>query len=843
MSNTNFSTNMGYSRTVSSGSSSGSSSGPSPSAGSWNFDTNIEDYQRTNTETTTSSIVQEDGSLDLGMFIDSGEVGTVGTAEITDSLGIELAELDNRTWYEKALGFVGEVGATIAVGATSILSGAVDVVEGVLDGVVWAGATVASWFGVDTTGAKEFIARDLVSEGNQWFYETTEIGRSINDASYMKYDSETAQGIRSASETATKFAAATALTVCTGGAAAVVLPVAVGFTYGAGEKAENVYNEHGTDTTWQQEAGIAISGVGESFNWFAMGKTGSSALNFFKSMKAIGFKNVGNMAYNGLKEKIAQLSSNTLSQNINSIRTTTVNLLKGTFNKTNLTRTFSKQIRDIDNIMESLGIVGDNVAAWLTGDEELNSETALNALLELGGAWLANMTFSAFGEYLNKAKRINDIPGVNSTQQQNIDDIFNAEHEVANGKYGDSFGTYREHAELHTEAVRDYAVMLGLDLDSIDDKALAEIYYGAYYHDLGMAGQRVDENGIITGLNYDKKTGQYLGLLDDAQVKGGDTISSATGNATRNNHPLNSALSVLSEDIIPEELDRDRIALLALSHSKSTSGISSFADPAQWNMAIDRLEDAVKQYNDINGLTGDDMLVFDAERMRQIISDPTSSEFKQLVDQALCIRDGDAMSDLAFKDGHTIMQTGNVAYVDSPRWSVDSPIPDEATELASITDEIRDANGEQIMRPDKNGQMSAMEVDGIGKKFHAGEENVIFDSTYDGTTYTGRVQMIDAQRVPNSSIYTITERLGELATYTNAERRFIIELPQDLVGTTYGESYKAAIEKSITDCIDDAADKLYKGKITQSQYDNIVDFYTNCIEIPGFGPLKITGGQ
>ncbi len=287
MSNTNFSTNMGYSRTVSSGNSSGGSKGATPTG--WNFDTNIEDYERTNTETTSSSVIEEDGSLDLGMFIEGGEVGTVGTAKITDSLGITPAELDNRAWYEKALDLVSEVGATVAVGATSIVSGVLDLGEGLLDGVVWAGATVASWFGVDTTGAKEFMARDLVGEANQAFYENTSIGQAINDASYMKYDSDTAQGIRNTTKVAAEIAAATALTVATGGAAA---PFVVGATAGLGYAAESTYQTHGTDTTFMQELGIAGSGALTGLSWMANGKLGAGALNIAKDCGALGAKNV-----------------------------------------------------------------------------------------------------------------------------------------------------------------------------------------------------------------------------------------------------------------------------------------------------------------------------------------------------------------------------------------------------------------------------------------------------------------------------------------------------------------------------------------------------------------------
>ena len=823
MSNNNFSTNMGYSRKINS---SGSVSASRVSPSSWNFDTDIENYTKTNVNTSKEGITEDDGSINLNMFIEAEDIGTVGTATITDSLGLELADITEKAWYEKLSEVAGKVGATVAVATTSVLSGVLDIGEAILDGGAWVAAKVVGIFSEEGANAiEEFIARDLVSEANKAFYENTEIGRTLNDASYMKYDSETAQGIRSVSEDVGVFAIATALTVCTGGAASVVLPAAVGFAYGAGSKAEDVYQEHGTDTTLSQELGIVVSGIGEAANWFALGKMGGNGLDVLKKVGELGFKNAGTLLVNGFKSSIQKIGQRSLTQNLQMLGNGIKNLVKGTFNKSNLSRAFSNSLRDIDNLTDSIGIVGNNVAAWLTGDEKFTLQSVLSTTAELGGAFLANMTFSALGDYLTKAKRLDDIPKMNDTQRQNVDGIFDLEHQVASDekKYLDNFKTYREHAELHTQAVTDYAVMLGLDLDNIDENALAEIYYGAYCHDFGMAGGGVGNDGLKYGLNYNKKNGEFLGLIDEAErYDPKKTISDIKGQATRDNHPLNSALTILYGDIVPEGLDKNKIALLALSHSKSTSGISSFMDPKQWDAAISKLDDAVKQYNQINGLTGADAIVFDADRMRQLISDPSSPEFKQLVDQALCIRDGDAMSDLALtSDGHTIMQTGTVAHVESPKLSLDEKIPELDAELAAVTDNVTDGNG--------NHQFDVK--DELGKLFHAGEENVNFDSIYDGNTYVGRVELVDAQRVPNSTIFVINERLGELATYTNCDRSFIIEIPENMKNTPYGKSYIKTIRETIQKDIADAYEKLLDGKISEETFESMKNFYLEKVSI------------
>ncbi len=736
--------------------------------------------------------------------------------------------------------------STAAVFLTSVVSGVGKLVEHIVDGAMWvegklghglawligsgiglidedAGNSVKKWGEDWEKASKEAIQFDAVGEFNKWLYEKTPASW-VNEHSLLKYDSKAAKTIQGVSEKIAVFVAATAATVCTGGgAAAVVYPLLYGFMYGAGEKAERLYQEKGIDTTAREEFGVALAGVAGAANWYAQGKLGQGALGAYGALKELGFKKAGGLLVNSAKS-ILHKSPKEIGKGI-------VNLFKGTFNKTNLSRAASKSIRDLNNIFESVGIVADDVARWVNGDEKFTVQNVLKACGQLGLTWVANVGFDALSEYFIKAKRIDDIPGMSEKQTQNVEDIFEREHKIAQGEYIDSFGTYREHAELHTQAVRDYAVMLGLDVDGLDDKALAEIYYGGYFHDLGMAGEGVDDLGRAYGINYNKKTHEFTGWLDELgpdDVKAGETLSKTAGDTARANHPLNSALSVLYGDVVPEGLDKDRIALLALSHSKSTSGVTSFADSTQWLAAVDQLEDAVNQYNLRNGLTGDAAIIFDADRMRHMItSEP--DDFKKFVDQALCIRDGDAMSDVALRNGHTLMQTGDEAIVTSPRYDYDSPISLDK-EIADISDEVVNPNGEHVMDV----------TDEFGKKFHAGEENVNFDSIYDGRNYEGRVELRDPHKVPNSSIFNIEERLGEAVTYSNCDSRsFTIELPKDMQGTPMGQMYMDQLSDFGSEKISDARALLKGGKISQGQFDSIVKFYTQEVHIEGYGNLHI----
>ena len=200
---------------------------------------------------------------------------------------------DEKKGFFESIGDVfASVGATLAVGTTSILSGVLDIVEGIGDGVVWVASKAVGIVSPDAEEAmKEFIARDLVSEANEWLYEDTEFGRAINDASYMKYDSELAQGIRDVTEDVAVFAAATALTVFTGGAAAP-LTIGLGAAYGLGEASESTYATYGTDTSTFQELLILGNGALSALSWYTSGKLGKGFIELGKSMAEAGVKEI-----------------------------------------------------------------------------------------------------------------------------------------------------------------------------------------------------------------------------------------------------------------------------------------------------------------------------------------------------------------------------------------------------------------------------------------------------------------------------------------------------------------------------------------------------------------------
>lgn len=349
------------------------------------------------------------------------------------------------------------IGSTAAVVGTSVVSGIANLGEGIVDGLAWTGGKIVeggSWlvgkvaglFSKDAeesvmdwreeakTGVKEFIATDWVGEANKAFYENTDIGRAINENSYLKYDSKIAQGISGVTETIGKIALATAATIGTGGAAA---PLALGFLFGTGEKAEKLYQEN-INTTGAQELGIFISGLGEAANWYAQGKLGEGAVGLFNVIKNTGLKQTGALAINGVKSLIGNIKTNGIG-----------NTLKGMLGSTKVSSMMAA-----DNLADSAGIIGDNTSRWLTGEEEFNLGNVAKAGGELLSAWSLNMFFDGASDYLMNGGKIKEMPELQSsspspsiqshsdidfTTSTSLTDVGNKLEEMVQSKYGKSF--------------------------------------------------------------------------------------------------------------------------------------------------------------------------------------------------------------------------------------------------------------------------------------------------------------------------------------------------------------------------------------------------------------------
>ncbi len=331
-----------------------------------------------------------DGLKAAGSWVLGGlkEIGS-DLAETAANLGNNVESIVSQVgdWVDSnpITNKLADIYSTGAVITTSAVSGIAKLGEIASDGIEWVGGKVVegeAWFAGQIAGLfsenaknnidnwrkdfsksiKEDIARDKVGEINKIFYEDTELGRRINAHSAIKYDSEVAKKIQGVTTTAAEIAAATALTIATGGAAA---PFVVGALVGAGRAAESTYQKNGTDTTLLQELGIAGSGVLTGLTWMAQGKLGQGAIEIGKDIISKGgatvLKNMGTQMLN--KEFILGRLKDGLS-------------LKNAAGKFNLNA--------IMNYGQAAMGTASSLTPYITGEEKFDATAAL----KIGGTFL-----------------------------------------------------------------------------------------------------------------------------------------------------------------------------------------------------------------------------------------------------------------------------------------------------------------------------------------------------------------------------------------------------------------------------------------------------------------------
>lgn len=417
-----------------------------------------------------------------------------------------------------------------------------------------------------------------------------------------------------------------------------------------------------------------------------------------------------------------------------------------------------------------------------------------------------------------------------------VDDLYRKAKEKAQGIYNDFFKNFREHTVEHTNAVADYAVELGKQAD-LSGARLLEVEYAGRFHDLGMNG------GVFKGTNgayYDidsivPTNETFIKIIKGKEVKcrwyeiNGqkvhfapveDSVSLVKANLARSNHPLNSAMEILKYDLSLDGLDNEVVALLAMTHSKSTSGIKDFSNPEQWMGAIDKMMVAIKEADPT--YDADAM----AKKLKLLIKDENgnvTSTFKKIQDQALVIRDGDAMADVVLdKNGNQVMQTGYSAKTEHYRLKDANsvPITSKALEEAKyIKDYLVDSEtGKRI----DNGEITNL----FSKKTHAGEMNTKYSSTYKNNVYEATIEVIDPLNSPASTLDAAFERVGEVVTYGNTKsRRVVIELPAEYEDTPLGNWYVDTVKEKIDKLVGE-----YRAEPSGLPKDSI-DFYDRCVTV------------
>ena len=311
--------------------------------------------------------------------------------------------------------------ATGAVITTKVTSGILDVFEHIGDGMVWTGgkavegvsyavAEVAGLFNQETKdsilnwreSAKKWVKEDIefksVDAIENEFYNT-EFGKSINDASNIKHDSETAEIIEKVSEVASEIALATAATVVTGGAAASTLIGVVGglgFAAGTGEQAEITYNKT-MNATGAQELGITFSGLESAATWYAYGRLGSGLLSIASQVKSVATHGAWTSRFG---------SSTTIGESIKKVW------------KTRRKRAFKKYLKSyvkesltsVDDIVDMSSSVFGIAADSLNNQDMSGKETAGRMVTGVIQSFVINTIIKRPDHVTNSFKVLGDLP-------------------------------------------------------------------------------------------------------------------------------------------------------------------------------------------------------------------------------------------------------------------------------------------------------------------------------------------------------------------------------------------------------------------------------------------------
>ena len=387
-------------------------------------------------------------------------------------------------------------------------------------------------------------------------------------------------------------------------------------------------------------------------------------------------------------------------------------------------------------------------------------------------------------------------------------------HETAETKYKDFYENFRDHGFQHALAVAEYAQNLISQGCNVD----AEVtLLAALMHDLGMTGEsgtqgyvNLKDAKVAKELrNAFKKFEQFFSedqkaRIEELQLKTRDSISmeilheianwdievvNEDGSIStkkfinnfkfsmkiaRGMHPLNSAMYII-ENYFGElgSEQATRAAILAMSHSKSTSGVTSFININHWNQCITILESSLQERFESTSIEFQERYSA-LESLREEIRDPKN--LTRLINEAFLVREGDAMSDVVMFGNRILMQNGVFSVVEYLTEATRENFKVlETLELEAQTYTDMRSDGTEVTNE-------------TSKSIHAGELNTKYSSEVtldaDGNfdVYRGEVTLKNPYAVPIATWeYSIKERLGELNTYTNmSERSFTIWLPSDV---------------------------------------------------------------
>ncbi|MBQ9486644.1 MAG: hypothetical protein IJU91_02435, partial [Selenomonadaceae bacterium] len=298
-------------------------------------------------------------------------------------------------------------------------------------------------------------------------------------------------------------------------------------------------------------------------------------------------------------------------------------------------------------------------------------------------------------------------------------------------------------------------------------------------------------------------------LMHDTGMDGGTFKTYTDGNALRKDHSLNSAIHVLEnrEALATLGVNVDRVAVDCMGHSKSCSGIRDLTSHEQWTDCFNRIDDAVKLYNEKYPAA---QIYFDKSTWTngETYRKPSEKNPKQLVSvykfnretlaqsaaTIAAIRIGDANREESL---FPYTQGGELISIDFDSYV--SPAKNWVEEIAKA--KIFILNLETGV---KTSLLSGIDKNGYGRMYMAGEGNLSMSCDYNSKSNSIRevLKVLNGKSFPLSTQNCIEENLGELDTMKN----FPVEAHIQIVGE-YSDADKKKISRIYSRYCKDATRK------------------------------------
>lgn len=344
--------------------------------------------------------------------------------------------------------------------------------------------------------------------------------------------------------------------------------------------------------------------------------------------------------------------------------------------------------------------------------------------------------------------------------------------------------TFSDHGENHAATV---AVKSQEAADAIERAGLGNPYYSS----------------------IDRLELQVAALIHDTGMDGGTFKTYTDGNALRKDHSLNSAIHVLEnrEVLAALGVNVDMVALDCMAHSKSCSGIRDLTSHEQWTECFNRIDDAVKLYNQKYPAA---QIYFDKSTWTngETYRKPSEKNPKQFVDiykfnretfarsaaTIAAIRIGDANREAA---QFPYTQGGELILIDFDSYV--SPAKNWMEEIAKAKIFLRNVDTGV-----RTSLLSGIDKSGYGRMYMAGEGNLFMSCEYNpkSNSVCEVLAVFNGKSFPLSTQNCIEEQLGELDTM----KKFPVEAHIKIVGE-YSKSDKKKISRMYSSYCKDATRK------------------------------------